>query len=743
VISLNKKGFTLVELLAVIVILGILATLLVPSIFKMVRNAKENSYNVLIESFEENAKLYVSRHRDEIENYLDQYNYYSFTLNDLKSDNLLKTPITDPRTDEQIDLSKKIYIVRDTNQTLSVCYEERGCYAPIKLVDKLIDPTNIVTGAIQGLHQDASNNFYYYAGSNPNNWVEFNGILWRIVKVNSDNSIKLIYEGIREGSGTTENGAISNEPYDNSNVNNFNNSITIKTTLQNWYDKNIDTNNKTKVLPVQWCMGAVTYSTSGITKASFLSDECATKTSNTYSIGLLSGSEYLYSSIDSTCLTSYKTTGDFGYTCKNQNYLYKNVYNYWTMIPDNTSTNVWTVQSVGSLGAPMTASSSNHIRPVITLKNDVYIDRGNGSIDTPYVLKDIISIDKINPIITMNGANPININIGDTYADAGATAIDNVDGNITNKIITMSNVDVNHYGTYKVTYVVSDISGNKTSISRTVNVRLSVDILLIAGGGGGGGNCSSCGGAGGGGAGGVIYKTDYLLSNGNSITVAVGTGGVGGTGGSTASTANGANGANSIFDTLIAIGGGGGRPQTGAAGGSGGSGGGGSGGSNPAAGIGGSGTTAQGCNGGSGSSYNGGGGGGFAGVGANGTSAVAGDGGLGLESSISGALVYYAGGGGGGSYTTYPVGAGGSGGGGSGANSSINNGNGYAGTSNTGSGGGGGNGSPLGGSGGAGGSGIVIVRYLGTPKATGGNITNVAGYTIHTFTSGNSSFVIQ
>jgi prepilin-type N-terminal cleavage/methylation domain-containing protein len=465
-----KKGFTLVELLAVIVILGILATFLVPSIFKMVRSARQNSYNVLMESFEENAKLYTSRHREEIENYLDQYNYYSFTLNDLKNDNLLKTPVTDPRTDEQIDLNKKIYIVRETDKTLSVCYEDRGCYAPIKLVDKVTDPTNIATGSFEGLHQDATNNFYYYAGNNPNNWVEFNGMLWRIVKVNSDNSIKIIYEGTKEGSGTTENGAISNGPFDVTNINNFDNIVTVKAVLQNWYDTNITANNKAKVLLTKWCNGKVTYVTTGVSKASFLSGECSTQTSGTYDIGLLSGSEYLYGSLDSSCLTAYKTTGDYGYTCKNQNYLYKNIYNYWTITPDNVSTNVWTVQSVGALGAPVTASSSNHIRPVITLRNDVYIDRGDGSIDTPYVIKDIISVDKINPVFTMLGSSPVNMYVGKSYTDVGATASDNIDGDITSKIITISNLNINVPGSYTVTYVVSDVSGNKTSIKRIINV---------------------------------------------------------------------------------------------------------------------------------------------------------------------------------------------------------------------------------------------------------------------------------
>jgi hypothetical protein len=55
-----------------------------------------------------------------------------------------------------------------------------------------------------------------------------------------------------------------------------------------------------------------------------------------------------------------------------------------------------------------------------------------------------------------------------------------------------------------------------------------------------------------------------------------------------------------------------------------------------------------------------------------------------------------------------------------------------AGTANTGGGGGGGYAT----SGAAGGSGIVVIRYLGVQKATGGNtIVTKGGYTYHYFTS--------
>jgi len=57
---------------------------------------------------------------------------------------------------------------------------------------------------------------------------------------------------------------------------------------------------------------------------------------------------------------------------------------------------------------------------------------------------------------------------------------------------------------------------------------------------------------------------------------------------------------------------------------------------------------------------------------------------------------------------------------------------GAAGGANTGNGGGGSNFSNAAG---AGGSGLVIIRYLGAQKATGGTVTSSGGYTIHTFTT--------
>jgi proteasome assembly chaperone (PAC2) family protein len=76
------------------------------------------------------------------------------------------------------------------------------------------------------------------------------------------------------------------------------------------------------------------------------------------------------------------------------------------------------------------------------------------------------------PIIALNGAAAVDLNVGDVYTELGATAIDNIDGDLTGNIIVAGDtVDTNSAGTYVVTYNVSDLAGNAaTEVIRTVTV---------------------------------------------------------------------------------------------------------------------------------------------------------------------------------------------------------------------------------------------------------------------------------
>lgn len=253
----------------------------------------------------------------------------------------------------------------------------------------------------------------------------------------------------------------------------------------------------------------------------------------------------------------------------------------------------------------------------------------------------------------------------------------------------------------------------------------SVDYLVVAGGGGGGGSggANSSIGAGGG-AGGMIEGVNHSVTANQAYVITVGAGG-----------ASDRKGNNSVFDGITAIGGGlGGQSGPGGAGGSGGGAG-----SDGSWYAGGAGTTGQGNKGGDTYAvpyFSTGGGGGAGGAGVNGAPSQSGTGGVGKASSISGASVIYAGGGGGGAAVWAggsAAGAGGSGGGGGGGYNGASGGS--PGTPNRGAGGGGSaNYDPASG-GGSGGSGIVIIRYLGAQRGTGGTVTSVGGYTIHTFTT--------
>ncbi|MCY6354598.1 immunoglobulin-like domain-containing protein [Clostridium sp. ZS2-4] len=85
--------------------------------------------------------------------------------------------------------------------------------------------------------------------------------------------------------------------------------------------------------------------------------------------------------------------------------------------------------------------------------------------------------DKKKPVITLNGDTEITLNLGDKYEELGAVAVDDVDGDITDKIEIRVNgkdekVNTDKEGTYVITYNVSDNAGNKADeILRTVVVK--------------------------------------------------------------------------------------------------------------------------------------------------------------------------------------------------------------------------------------------------------------------------------
>ena len=80
------------------------------------------------------------------------------------------------------------------------------------------------------------------------------------------------------------------------------------------------------------------------------------------------------------------------------------------------------------------------------------------------------SNDTTAPIITLNGQAIATVNLNSTYTDAGATALDDIDGNLTSSIVTTGEVNTSIEGDYIITYTVSDSAGNTATTTRQVIV---------------------------------------------------------------------------------------------------------------------------------------------------------------------------------------------------------------------------------------------------------------------------------
>lgn len=114
------------------------------------------------------------------------------------------------------------------------------------------------------------------------------------------------------------------------------------------------------------------------------------------------------------------------------------------------------------------------------ITNQVEIIKGNNIIK--YKVKDssnnvtiktrkIIDKDIAAPTITLRGNSVIYLVQNSTYNEEGYKAVDNCEGDITDRVIVTNNIDTTKIGKYSVTYEVSDNSQNKVSVTREVIVR--------------------------------------------------------------------------------------------------------------------------------------------------------------------------------------------------------------------------------------------------------------------------------
>ena len=271
---------------------------------------------------------------------------------------------------------------------------------------------------------------YYFRGAVTNNYVKFAGYYWRIVRINGDGSIRIIYDGtsahangessddrqiqVSSYNSSYNDNAYVGYMYGSTGANSYaathanNNNSTIKGVLDNWYTINIANKGFGDKISKEagFCndrglVGILGYGTNETSYASVnrfldvtwtwpnvlnptlkcnqinndlytVSESSKGNKALTYPIGLITVDEMVFGGVNgrSTNTNYYLYTGQ----------------DYWTMTPRNFSNwaIVFYVEKNGIIGSNISVYSPYGVRPVINLARDVVIKSGNGTIDTPY-----------------------------------------------------------------------------------------------------------------------------------------------------------------------------------------------------------------------------------------------------------------------------------------------------------------------------------------------------------------------
>ena len=170
---------------------------------------------------------------------------------------------------------------------------------------------------------------YRFAAKAKNNYLEFMGYTWRIVKINNDNSITLITEE-----------PIISLPYNDSQINDWLNEIFSKTIDNNYLVNTISCNDDFSSIDNYSCNKNVESL-----------------------ISLLSVEDYI------------KAGGVDSYLNNNNH--------FWTTNSNNNK--IWHININGNI-EENDIDIIHEIRPVITLKSDTIVIEGNGTINKPYII---------------------------------------------------------------------------------------------------------------------------------------------------------------------------------------------------------------------------------------------------------------------------------------------------------------------------------------------------------------------
>lgn len=106
---MNKKGFTLVEILAVLALLSLITIITIPIINERREAINQKEYDTIVDSIESAAKIYISNNPQVLNN-ISQSCIETVTIATLQTAKLLENNLVDPRDNSPIESIEHIDI---------------------------------------------------------------------------------------------------------------------------------------------------------------------------------------------------------------------------------------------------------------------------------------------------------------------------------------------------------------------------------------------------------------------------------------------------------------------------------------------------------------------------------------------------------------------------------------------------------------------------------------------------------
>ena len=477
--------------------------------FTITNNSKEDfNYNIvlkgLVNTFE---SINTLQYKITSDNGYNMDNYLNVIKTETSKDVVLAYNITIPKNTIQSYQVEFNYISTEEDQGDDMGKKLGGTLAieasdgSPEIYDKLLadnptiktrtDFSNTYTETnVNTLYKTKEDNtdVYYFAGDARNNWVKFGGYYWRIIRTNSDGSIRLLYAGTR--TDTTQ-GYISrtntyNEVHSDaidvgymygtsgsleSNRTNENSS-SMKELIDNWYKNNLTSYTKYLSSTAVYCNDReVTNDTYVSSGSDFNFDaykriaEDKTPTYNcanindafsagnknaklTYPIALMTADEISYAG------GVFKLDNhNVWYNYNSNNEKITDIW-WWLMTPWNylnwyKKPTVFVAYKGGQIGGSRVSEDAENgaVRPVISIKGENIWKSGDGSAEHPYEIEEISSVNLAETIKKKSIANEDGIYNENGYRYEGSNP---------NNYITLINKSTNKAEMWRIIGIFND-----------------------------------------------------------------------------------------------------------------------------------------------------------------------------------------------------------------------------------------------------------------------------------------------